>query len=114
MGGESLVIECLTSGQALVHSQGLSACCTPDLIASRGGQAEGIKAQHTSCETLKLKLGAWLLSKPLFVAKGFLPLVRLICTLSQAMPMAALIHCRCSSLLTSARFWSSLNLKPST
>lgn len=44
MGGVHLVIEGLTSVQALVHSQGLSACCTPDPIASRGGQAEGIKA----------------------------------------------------------------------
>jgi len=68
---------------------------------------------RTSCETLKLKLGACgRAGAP--AAKGFFALVRFRCTLPQGRPSATLTQRRCSNRLSSARFWSSLKRKNST
>ena len=68
---------------------------------------------RTSCETLKLKLGACGLDDTP-TANGFLALVRLMRTLSQGTPSARLTQRRCSRRLSSARFWSSLKRNDST
>ena len=87
-------------------ARGRLAC--PGAATSTPHIATGSEARTTkspSCETLKLKLGAWG-SAIAFARKGLRPRVRAMTTSGHAMPATLAHAARCSRRLTSARFLS--------